>query len=262
MLWRSPFGRSLALIMVGFTLVPMVILTALGIFNIQFQLRERILTQTATVAALIQSSLTRWVGEGRTQLAATATQADVAQNLSLIFSSKEDLPAIRQSLNRTLFILTTRYFSDVYLVNAAGKIILSSQITAQNKALGLDLVGLTQSGKYTWGFGSLPVFGSQVGLMWQPIRDQDRNLVGFLVGQISLESISSVVRNNTVGMGQSGETYLIDPDNMPLTQLRFPLPSSSQARLQFKPLSTQYSVNGMFSGQFDDYGSRPVIGLN
>src|SRR5512140_196841 len=95
-LWRSPFGRSLALIMVGFTLVPMMILTALGIFNIQFQLRERILTQTTTVSALIQQSLSRWIGEGRTQLATTATQPDVAQNLNILFTSKEDLPAIRQ----------------------------------------------------------------------------------------------------------------------------------------------------------------------
>ncbi len=258
---RSPFGRSLAFIMVGFTLIPLLILTGLGIYYMQLQLQDRSLTQTATVAALIQQAISKWIGEGKAQLAATTTQPDVLQNLNILFAASDNQPAIRKDLNRTLFALTTRYFAEVYLVRPDGHIVLSSQPSSEGKSLDVDLSALTQAGKYSWGFGESRLFGPQVALLWQPIRDSNRDLIGFLAGEISLESLSSVIRNNTVGMGQTGETYLIDSDNIPLTQLRFPGPSNTQPRLLLKPLSTQYNVNGMFSGLFDDYGTRPVIGV-
>ena len=258
-LWRSPLGRSLAVIMVGFTLIPMLILTALGIYNVQVQLQERSLAQTATVMALIQQAVSQWIGDAKGQLASTATQPEVAQNITAVFVG--DPAAVRRNLNRSLVVLTTRYFSDVYLVTPKGQIVLSSEISSEGKSLDVDLVRLSQAGKYTWGFRESALLGSHVALMWQPIRDQSRNIMGFLVGQISLESLSSVIKNNTIGMGESGETYLIDTSNFPLTPLRFPVPGAEPPRLLLKPLSTQYNVNGMFSGLFADYAARPVIGV-
>src|SRR5260221_451896 len=193
-LWRSPLGRSLAVIMVGFTLIPMLILTALGIYNVQVQLQERSLAQTATVMALIQQAVSQWIGDAKGQLASTATQPEVAQNITAVFVG--DPSAVRRNLNRSLVVLTTRYFSDVYLVTPKGQIVLSSDI-----------------------------------------------------------------KNNTIGMGESGETYLIDSSNFPLPPLRFPVPGAEPPRLLLKPLSTQYNVNGMFSGLFADYAARPVIGV-
>lgn len=261
----SPFGRSLAVIMVGFTLIPMLILTGLGIINVRAQLHDHSLTQTATVAALIQQAISKWIGDARLQLTLITTQPDVAKNLYTLFAApqgqSEGQSSIQADLNRAMFILATRYFTEFYAVTLDGRIVLSSQLDSQGKTLDIDLPTLTQSGKYTWGFRPLSLLGPHVALMWQPIRDQNRALVGFVVGQISLESLSSVIRNNTVGMGLSGETYLIDADNLSLTELRYPLPSVKPPQLLLKPSLTQYNVNGMFSGQFDDYAARPVIGI-
>src|SRR5476651_1997518 len=108
-LWRSPFGRMLALIMVGFTLIPMLILTGLGIYNVQVQLQNSSLTQTTTVAALIQQAVTTWIGEAKSQLA-SIPQSDVALNLITVVANKGDTSNEQNYLNHTLFALTTRYF--------------------------------------------------------------------------------------------------------------------------------------------------------
>ena len=50
-LLRSPFGRSLSLIMVAFTMIPIIILTALSVYTVQVQLRDRSITQAKTVIA-------------------------------------------------------------------------------------------------------------------------------------------------------------------------------------------------------------------
>src|SRR5437868_5844638 len=100
----SPFGRMLALIMVGFTLIPMLILTGLNIYNVQVQLQDSSLAQTTTVAALIQQAITKWISEAKTQLA-SIPQADVAQNLTVLSADQGDTTEARKYLNRTLFVL-------------------------------------------------------------------------------------------------------------------------------------------------------------
>jgi signal transduction histidine kinase len=253
---RSPFGRTLSAIMVAFTLIPIVILTAISLYNVQVQLQERALTQADTVADLIQQTTTQWIGEASAQLASTLKSAAVVQNSSFILlATTTDVSRAEQALSRDLGALATgAYFSATYLVRPDDSIALASQADLKGQKLRIGLAQLEQSGKRLWGFDQSPLLNQRVAFIWQPVLDQRQQVLGFLVGQISIKGLSSVFQKNAVGLGQTGEIYLADDDEVPFTELRFPS-SDIPARLP-----VDHTGDTAFSGLFSDYANRAVVG--
>jgi len=96
-LLRSPFGRTLSAIMIAFTLVPIVILAAISLYNVRDQLQERALTQATTVAGLVQQTTVQWIGEASAVLASTLKGAAVAQNSSFILLATTDVSRLSRS---------------------------------------------------------------------------------------------------------------------------------------------------------------------
>ncbi len=255
-LLRSPFGRSLSAIMVAFTLVPILILAAISLRSLQAQLQERGLTQATTVAGLIQQATTQWIGEASALLASTLKNAAVVQNSNFILlSTTTDVSRAEQVLARELSTLASgQYFSATFLVRQDTSIALSSQPDLKGQTLPLDLLQLDKTGNRIWGFGDLPSLQQQAALLWQPVLDQRQQVTGFLVGQINVKGLSAILQRNAVGLGQTGEVYLVNQTGLPLTDVRRPMPGEP---LQLKTDSTG---GNKFAGLFNDYGGQPVIG--
>jgi len=254
-LLRSPFGRSLAIIMVAFTLVPIVILSAISLYNVQAQLRERSLAQANAVAGLAQQTMTQWLGEASAQLASTLKNPAVAQNSSFILqSTATDVSRAEQVIGRDLSALTSgTFFSNTFLVRPDDSIAVASQPELKGQNLQIGLQNLENSGKHAWGFDQLPALKQRAALIWQPVLDQRQQIVGFLVGQINVKTLAALLQQHAVSLGQTGEIYLVDGNKVALTDVR-------AASLDSSPRLALSLAGGSYSGDFTDYAARPAIG--
>ncbi len=252
---HSPFGRSLAVIMVAFTLVPIVILSAISLYNVQVQLRERSLAQANTVAGLALQTMTQWLGEASAQLAFTLKNPAFAQNSNFVLqTTTTDASRAEQVLGRDLNALTSGlYFSSTFLVRPDDSVVVASQPELKGQNLDIGLLNLERANQHAWGFDQLPALQQRVALIWQPVLDQRQQIAGFLVGQINLRNLTTVLQQHAVSLGQTGELYLIDRNQVALTAVR-------NASLESSPRLFVALMGGPYSGEFEDYAKQQVIG--
>jgi signal transduction histidine kinase/HAMP domain-containing protein len=255
---RSPFGRSLAQIMVAFTLIPIVVLTALSLYTVQTQLRDRSLAQAGTVAGLVQQATTQWIAEASAELASRLQNAAIVQNSSFILMAADtDVSRAEQVLSKDLATLASgAYLSRAFLVRRDDSVALASQPEFKGQKLGIGLAALHESGKRAWGFGPSSLLGDRAALVWQPIVDQRQEVVGFLVGQINVQELAAIFKKNAVGLGQTGEVYLINQQQIPLTALTS-ANDATQAKLSLNPAIIS---DRPYSDLFVDYAGQPVVG--
>ncbi len=253
---RSQFGRTLSAIMIAFTLVPIVILAAISLYNVRDQLQERTLTQATTVAGLVQQTTVQWIGEASALLASTLKNPAVAQNSSFILlATTTDVSRAEQVLSRDLASLASgQYFSATYLVRPDDSIALASQPDLKGQNVQIGLAQLDKQGTRVWGFADSPVLGQHTALVWQPILDQRQQLLGFLVGQLNMPGLAALLKRTALGLGQTGEIYLLDDADDVIADLSL-VQTESHASLP-----VDLTTDKDFSGLFTDYANRPVVG--
>ena len=82
-----------------------------------------------------------------------------------------------------------------------------------------DSVSVSKLEKY------LPSYDALAGFLSKPITDADGLTVGILIFQIPIDKISSILTHQSKwklnGFGESGETYLVSPDKLLVTESRF-----------------------------------------
>lgn len=253
---RSPFGRSLALTLLAFTLIPIMAFGGLSAYAIQQQLTARTTEQMVTVADLMQQSLSKWIAAGNEQLSTALGNPATAQNAAFLLQTVTVSSRVEQVLTQNLNgLVQDRRFSTVYLVRPDGTVALSTNAKFKNQILGIDLAKLNEAKQFQWGFDTLPLTGQKTVLLWQPVLNARQESLGFLAGELDLVSLSGLLGDNVVGV--TGNAYLVDEQQTPLTSLRdAPINASDDATLGIpRPLTgTKYS------GNFLDFGGAPVIG--
>jgi signal transduction histidine kinase len=259
-LFRSPFGRSLALTLLVFTLTPMLSLIALSTFTIRSQLQERSLTQLSTVADLLQQSITRWVTTANNQLSDALADPVIAQNATFLLRTTADASRPAQVLSKELAQLKKDFvFADMYLVKQNGSIVVSTNPAITKGILRTDINQLEQNGQHFWGFGTLPITGTTTALAWTPVLDQSQQVLGFLVGEYDPRGLTALLTDNRIGIGTTGESYLIAEGGTVLTPLKNAY--SPQPLLYDLPVNdVLLGREQQYSGAFRDYAGAYVLG--
>lgn len=95
-------------------------------------------------------------------------------------------------------------------------------------------------------------------LISTPIIDKNQNTIGVLVGRINLEEISNIMSQRE-GLGETGETYLVNKFNYLVTKSRF------IERIEFKKTIHTQAVKECLkekegNGKYKDYRDVQVIG--
>lgn len=103
-----------------------------------------------------------------------------------------------------------------------------------------------------------PSEGQVAGFVGMSVYDSDSNLLGVLAFQISIDAINSIMQV-TSGMGETGETYLVGPDNLMRSDSRF-LGGRSILVTQVDTASVAQAQLGYTSVHIvEDYRDRPVV---
>jgi GAF domain-containing protein/HAMP domain-containing protein len=94
----------------------------------------------------------------------------------------------------------------------------------------------------------------------RPIPTTQGQTKNVLVGCASLEGLNTLMRERA-GLGDSGETYLVSPDHVLLTDSRFEGYPAGESRVDSQGVKATLRELTNGSGLYDDYRDVPVIGV-
>lgn len=205
---RSRFGRSLGLILLLFTLVPVLIILIVGTIAIRDQLLNHSIDQLKTNADLIQEAVSQWTVDANNQLAQTLANPVVAQNSLFALRTGADTSRSEGVLIQNFQpLIDAGYFTHVSIVNLDGVIAVSTNPGWKGQDFEVDFAN--EPNLY-WGITEIALADSHLGLTWRPVLEPSGEQVGFLVGSFSFATLTQILDNNTATLGKGGQAYLLD----------------------------------------------------
>ncbi len=154
-----------------------------------------------------------------------------------------------------------RQFDELLLLDPNGKVVLATYPGHE----GQDFSGeaFFQQGSKRQSFqppAQFKSFGQPGVVVSEPVIDLERNPMGVLVGFSSLAKANGIMQGD-VGVGETGETYLVGPDYSLLTPVRLPDYQPWETRVLTK--AALAAVMGKQSGTstYDNYAGTTVIGV-
>lgn len=170
-------------------------------------------------------------------------------------------------------LLETRGYYDIFLVNRNGDVVYSvfkESDFATNLLTGewskTDLADVVQEvanqPPETIAFSDLsPYTPSQnipASFIATPIYDNSQSYAGALIFQMPIQRINKIM-NSQVGMGETGESYLVGPDLTMRSDSRFSKESTILKQIVDTPSVTRALSGEQGTSQVDDYRQVPVL---
>jgi GAF domain-containing protein/HAMP domain-containing protein len=249
--------------------VMMVILTASitgitsGVIGTQNS-RDRSIRQLESVVTLKEYEVKRWVHSLQTTLATTLIGEDEIQQIPVLLQGLPDTGDYQNAYHTlrerfSLLVERTGQFEELFLMDAQGRVVLSTNAVWEGKVLSREtyfLEGL--KGDYI----SFPYYSPSLGrasvVAVHPITNDQGQVLGVLAGRANLATLNEII-GEPVGLG---ETYLVGTDHALLTQLRFAPPPQTVGTTYVQSEGVNAALaqtNG--SGVYENYRGQPVIGV-
>jgi methyl-accepting chemotaxis protein len=205
--WQHSLGAKLVVAFLALALIPLAVVTGITYIRVNNSLQETTTTTLAHNVTLIEASVEQWLGERVNDLQQWA-EADAlhADDLDAISAVLKKFQALNDVYEAILLIDSqgeTRYVTDGNSYVLADRDYF--QQAMQGESIISDVVLSRVSGQ--------PVFVVAV-----PLRNGDE-IAGVLAASVKMDTVAAVL--NSIRLGESGETYLINHDGYFITPSRF-----------------------------------------
>ncbi len=258
-------GRTL---LTWFLLLPVLSLVVAGVIvsTIAIQnARQAALDRLSAIATLKQSEISAWVATRQEELNFIVSSPNIRSKLLYVLDapSQDPLVAATQDQLQSYFSSIASkgsVFEELFLLDASGRVLLStdpSQIGALHDQQAYFVEG--RGGGYV----QPPSYSSDTAapsmVVSQPVRDYAGRVLGVSVGRLNLSRLESVMEEEA-GLGQTGETYLVDTASLLVT-----VPRSGQELTLGQELDSDGVQRGLalatsVSGAETGWGQR-VLGV-
>ncbi|MCZ2127516.1 MAG: GAF domain-containing protein [Anaerolineales bacterium] len=204
-------------------LIPILIIGGVAAWLSSQALQERAFDQLESVAELKNNEIEVWVNTMQIRLSLAAVNPDFSNTLSAIavdpVGQTESLAPARAVLNR--YLDETFAFSEVFLMDANGRVVLSTEKSQEGKILkNQNYFHEALSEPYTTPpFYDLAQQAYSV-VFSRPLKNSAGKVVGVLSARTPMTVLSEIMEQRA-GLGDTGETYLVNSNNAVLTALRF-----------------------------------------
>jgi len=269
-IWQAFFvsyRRGIRLrLLVGFVmlvLLPAVLITIAAITLGTRQGERQALNQLLSVATLKEAEINFWITDLQLDLKALLAQEDTLTRLRVMQATQPGTTLYTESYNRlqvrfNSMVEQTQRFEEIFLLNTSGKVLLSTNTLREGRVysdrafftrgLLLSYVEPPFLDELT---GKKSVFASA------PILNERGNVVGVLVGRANLNQLTGIM-GERAGLGETGETYLVGADGMPVTRLLFGEMTQPVLTPQVQRVAQNwFPETGLYIG----YAGRPVLGV-
>ncbi len=227
--------------------------------------KEQAINQLESISRLKESELNTWVTEMQNLLTALTIENRTKEDLCEVLSTDIERVTTLESYYRlheyfTQIYKKTSRFEELFLVNPRRIVVFSTNLVREGKMDDPDSQIYLREG-LKGDFVNPPAYGlseeKSTIVVVHPIHDIDGNAIGILAGRVSTTIMVDIMQDRT-GLGQTGETYLVMDNYLPLTTLLFP---GVKHRLftEATQITIEKKVNG--SGVYRNYQGIEVIGV-
>ncbi|NDJ60792.1 MAG: HAMP domain-containing protein [Chloroflexi bacterium] len=259
---RSNLGLTLIISFVLLAIVPAAILITVVINETDGQTRQQFIDQMESQAEVKSNDIERWLESAQTLLVLILANSDQQERMAAILESERQLTtavALQiDFLQAQLAVQET--FSEFFIYNLAGV----TRASTDETRVGL-IVSETpyfapglEAPHYQAPFPEATFPDLQM-MATLPVVDDDGEVVGALAGRLRLDVLADIMTTR-VGLGNTGETYLVTPDGgLLVTPSRFDaFPIGAQLPSSF---GIEQAVAGESGAEnYPNYRGAQVIG--
>lgn len=215
----------------SFLILALITVSVVG--YIAFTIAKNTLVQSVfdrleAVATLKEDNLNRWIDEQRQDMVFIAWSPEVRTQTAKLFSYDKSDPEFQAAYNRLseyLAFVTTNTSSDLQeisiLAERNGWVVLSTEKRNEGEGRSNEPY-FTQgrSGTYVQHFAISRRTGKPTMIIATPVFNIDGKRIAVLAAQFDLARIDRLILERT-GLGRSGETYLVNPAHIFVSEARF-----------------------------------------
>ncbi|NJN98412.1 MAG: HAMP domain-containing protein [Anaerolineales bacterium] len=234
-------------------------------------LKASVFNRLNAVATLKEAELNRWVTDQLRDVVFIAQIPLIQQQGEALFTLAETDPDYQTTFDTLAQYLASvigskQGLQELFILNQSGRVVISSNLTH---------VGEDRSSEYYFLRGQELVFPASTfiqNVYLSPVTNKPTMTIvvpffgasgqrlGILAAHLYLERMNRIILNRT-GLGESGETYLVDKDFTFVSEARF---RSQQIEFPqgIHTVGIDAAVAGTDSaGLYDNYEGTPVIGV-
>jgi len=227
--------------------------------------RERILNQLESVATLKKAAINVWVRSLKADLVGAFASENTTWHATVVLSESPSMELlfdtsygkIELSFRKLLEQTRRCRFKTLLLINLKGEVLFSTMP---------ELEGMMYNDQEFFRQGQQAFFISPTFHLFspgewslvaaQPVFDDKNQLVGIVSGIATMERLNEIMRERA-GLGETGETYLIDQDYTLLTESRFR--QDKHIFIETEGTYTALARGGSGFGMYNDYRGQPVV---
>ncbi|MEI2608409.1 MAG: GAF domain-containing protein [Candidatus Promineifilaceae bacterium] len=256
-LQRGSIRARLLISYVLLATIPAVVIGVLvNLIYIQ-RVQNQVFAQLNSVATLKEQEILAWVNQLDGTLAITL-DGDDADDLNRYFLNPgaADLLFVTH-VQRQLAVVVqqTDLFSEIFVLDSEGHVIVSTNELE---------IGETHTNQTYFREGLVasylqpPTAGSVSMLVSRPLRDSTGSVIGVIAGRVSLDELENIMLER-VGLGETGETYLVGENMAPITRVRGTANNVRFVRTDGATTAVREQVDGQ--SLYPNYDELPVVGV-
>jgi diguanylate cyclase (GGDEF)-like protein len=258
-------------LLVAFMLLVLLPAALISLSSVYLGLRngqQQVVYQLQSVATLKEEQIEAWLASLRIHIATVIYAYQVPHLIEPLLTQAADTPAYVQSadelrLQFAQMIAATELFEEVMLLDTQGRTLLSTNLSREGQVhvmqeyfwRGLQGAHTQQSLAASTAQGlASPI------MVAQPVYGSDGTVLAVVVGRASSHKLNAIMIQ-AAGLGESGETYLVGPNALLLTDPRFPPPDEQILRLHTPILEQVFQTQASQAGLYQSYQGEPVVGV-
>ncbi len=260
---RGGLGRTLLAAFLLLTLVPLIGISAVTIWRQYARSRAQIVDQLTSIATLKEAEIKTWFNSLSPDLELLMTDPRTRSDVIGLAQSTTDEATLRDAVLDTLKSAraTGDKFEEIFLMDTQGAVILSTNAGREGHSFDTQpffqkglAAPFAQSPFYSLIYDKMVVFAAV------PVRDEGGMTRGVLAGVASVDTLNAIMRERA-GLGETGETYLVNTDYIMLTEPRQIQPGGFPAVHTPGATAALAGRNGV--GLYENYQnpSAPVVGV-
>lgn len=252
------------------SLIPIAVITLAYYFNAKNALKHQILEQLQAIAESKRTHFLYFMETKKIRTIDSSADGFISNGLMLISregpSQQYEVIRLNEYLSKVKVPLH-RYIETISLADRKGLIISSTS----EELLGINISDqeiFTEAIKVGYGDAYVgqpyydPYHGiNSLSVSTLVIFDRDTEPAGVMINTYNL-SILSEITTNLVGMGETGEVYLVNKDKIMLTESRFREGTILKQVVDTEPVRRIIEGDGEMIGIYKDYRGIPVVGAS
>jgi len=248
---------------IALVLIPVLITGAIATLISSQGLQNEIYDQLESVATLKDNQIHTWLQSLQTNLDLVVAAPDSLKNISTLVTNPDSEDVNPTQVRNTLTGYKERsgYFTEIFIMDLDGRVVISTDENQEGKILktqsffheGLLASNITPP-SYELSLKNYSIVVSQ------PLLSRSGRVIGVLAGRANLDALNEIMIQRA-GLGETGETYVVNSNNAVLTSLRFEEITLGQTYINTQGVANvvQQKTNG--SATYPDYRDITVVGV-